>query len=383
LVYLRDKGLLYKDFYEGYYCVGCEQYKSKLDLVDGKCPDHQTEPILMREESYFFKLSEFSKELENKIKNNEVEILPLSRRNEILEFYKNGLKDVSISRKAVKWGIEIPFDKEFTLYVWIDAFLNYLTGLGWEGDLRNIPDFWPPDIQLMAKDIIRVHGTIWLGLVRALEIAFPKTLFVHGYFTVEGQKMSKSLGNVINPYDLLEIFPRDGARFLLAHSLNYGQDTDLSWQRLKDEYNDILVKNLGNLVARVLKLAESCYSGNSIFEFKAFTDEVWQNYVKNMESLKIAEAIDEVLKIVNFANKYIDQEKPWEDSCLNSNQVLSNLLIFLGYIALMLKPFIPGKSEEVFSQLGVDSQKFNFQNREEIEKVKFRPRKKEPLFSKS
>lgn len=382
LIFLKKKNLIYKDFYRGLYCLGCEQFKTETDLVDGKCPDHQKEPILMEEESYFFKLSQFSDDLARRIANNEIEILPLSRRNEVLEFYKLGLKDISISRQKVKWGIEFPFDSNFTVYVWIDAFLNYLTGLGWDGNLKDIPDFWPPSVQLMSKDIIRVHSTIWLGLIRALELDFPKRLFSHGYFTVEGQKMSKSLGNVISPYDLIASFGREGSRFLLANSMNFGQDTDLSWQRLKDEYNDILVKNLGNLISRTLKLAENCYNQSKRFEFEEFLGEVWNNYHQNMESLKIKEALNETFRVINFANRYIDQERPWEDSCLRQGEIVSNLLIFIANLGLMLKPFIPETSRKIFSQLGIDEKAFNFDNWQNLKEIKFRPRKKELLFPK-
>ena len=254
--YLKERNFVYKDFYKGYYCVGCEQFKNESDFVNGLCPDHQTKAIWMEEESYFFKLSEFHEDILKIIENSEMQILPESRRNEILDFCKNGLKDISVSRKNVKWGIPLPFDKEYTAYVWVDAFLNYLTGLGWDGNMKNIPEFWRNAIQFMGKDVFRVHATIWLGLLKSLNFEPPKKFFVHGYFTVDGQKMSKTIGNVINPLELIEKFGTDGSRFVLAHTLYYGQDTDLSWKRLEAEYNDVLVKNLGNLVSRTLKLAE-------------------------------------------------------------------------------------------------------------------------------
>ncbi len=251
---LYDKNLIYKGEYEGLYCSGCEQYKIADDLLDGKCPDHQIEPQRMKEESYFFKLSHFQKELEKRIAGDELKIEPKERKNEVLSFIKSGLTDISISRQNVSWGIPLPFDSKFTTYVWVDAFLNYLTGLGWDpvrssnGDHgasgEKIPpnplaslkrersgpflkgetwgDFWPPDIQLMSKDILRVHATIWPSLLLALQLPLPRRIFVHGFFTIEGQKMSKSLGNVIWPEQLVQKFGADGARYLLLAATPFG-----------------------------------------------------------------------------------------------------------------------------------------------------------------
>ena len=378
LRYLKERNYIYKDNYKGFYCIGCEQYKKESDLVNGLCPDHLTKPVLLDEESYFFKLTEFQEDLLKMVENNEIEILPEIRRNEILEFYKSGLKDISISRKNVKWGIPLPFDKEYTAYVWIDAFLNYLTGLGWNGDVKKVPDFWGNAIQLMGKDISRVHSTIWLALLKSLNFVPPKKFFINGFFTIDGQKMSKTIGNVINPLELIEKFGRDASRFILAHTLYYGQDTDLSWKRLEAEYNDVLVKNLGNLVSRTLKLAEgNCFAGKK-FEFNDFANEVFKNYSENLENFKFSEAIDEVLKIVNFANRYIDQEKPWADSCSEKGQIVHNLLVFIYYIAFMLNPIMPEKSREIFDQLGVKEK-----NLHKIkEKFVFKPLKKENLFNK-
>ncbi|PIN92272.1 methionine--tRNA ligase, partial [Candidatus Pacearchaeota archaeon CG10_big_fil_rev_8_21_14_0_10_35_13] len=192
---LYDKKLIYKGVYESYYCVGCEQYKTQRDLVDGKCPDHNKIPELKKEEAYMFKLSSFQKELLIKINSGEFEILPLDKRDEMISFIEEGLQDISISRRKEKvyWGVELPFDKEHTCYVWVDAFWNYITGLRTES---NVKKFWPVNVQLMAKDILRVHATIWPALLLASGMKLPEKLFVHGYFTVAGKKMSKTLGNV-------------------------------------------------------------------------------------------------------------------------------------------------------------------------------------------
>ena len=345
---LYDRKFIYKDEYEGLYCQGCEQYKTSDDLIDGKCPEHQTEPQLLKEESYFFKLSQFEKTLEEKISSGEFEILPEEKKNEVLSFLKGGLKDISISRKNVRWGISLPFDKNYTLYVWIDAFLNYLTGLGWEGKTGNAPKFFPPDVQLMSKDILRVHATIWPALLLALELPLPKKLFVHGYFTINSQKMSKSLGNVIWPEDLVEKFGTDGARYLLMSSLSYGQDGDVSWEKLKEKYNADLANNLGNLVSRVLKLNES---------IKAKTKKEKPKIGKLdglFREIKLKEILDKIWEQIAWANKHIEDKKLWGLVKINPKEgkkVLSELLSLISEIAEVISPFLPETSKKISAQL--------------------------------
>jgi methionyl-tRNA synthetase len=196
---LKDNGAIYKGEYEGLYCVGCEQFKNESDLVDGKCPDHNIVPELLKEESYMLKLTEIQPELIRKIESDEFRIAPEKYKKEILSFLKSQeLRDVSVSRKNVSWGIPLPFDESHTTYVWVDAFLNYLTGLGWDGDEKNIPEFWPVDVQLIGKDIPRVHATIWPAILMHLGMELPKVLFTHGHILSGGKKMSKTLGNAIS-----------------------------------------------------------------------------------------------------------------------------------------------------------------------------------------
>jgi methionyl-tRNA synthetase len=347
--YLYEKGFIYKGQYQGLYCQSCEQYKNPDDLINGKCPEHQVEPQLMKEESYFFKLSQFEKLLKEKIESDELEIKPIERKNEVFSFISQGLKDISISREAVSWGISLPFDKKYTLYVWIDAFLNYLTGLGWSGQAGQPPKFFSPDVQLMSKDILRVHATIWPGLLLALELPLPQKIFVHGYFTIDGQKMSKSLGNVIWPEDLVVKFGRDGARYLLMSSLSYGQDGDISWQRLAEKYNSDLANGLGNLVSRVMKLNE---------EFKINPSTRLRARIKNLEKLfneiKFKEILDEIWQEIAWANRYIEEKKLWDllkTDPEEGKKVLSELLSLISEIAQVISPFLPETSEKIFEQL--------------------------------
>lgn len=230
LQYMYNKGDIYLGKYEGLYCVGCEQYKSEKDLINNKCPDHQIKPEKVSEETYLFRMSKYQDVLLKKIETDEFKIRPISRKNEIISFYKKeGLKDISFSRKNVKWGIPLPWDKKHTAYVWADAFVNYLTALGWQGFKSEWKkNMWPPDIHLMGKDILRVHATIWPAMLLSLNVALPKLLFSHGFFLVNGQKMSKTIGNVITPDDLIEKYGVDATRYLLISATSFGHDGDIN-----------------------------------------------------------------------------------------------------------------------------------------------------------
>ncbi|PIS16571.1 MAG: methionine--tRNA ligase [Candidatus Portnoybacteria bacterium CG09_land_8_20_14_0_10_44_13] len=361
LEYLYKKDFIYKGVYKGLYCRGCEQYKTDDDLVDGKCPDHQTEPEVMEEESYFFRLSQFGGELERSISGGKLKIEPAERKNEVLSFIRNGLQDISISRKKIKWGVPLPFDKKFTTYVWVDAFLNYLTGLGWDGKISPRPPlkkggerrglkFWPPDVQLMSKDILRVHATIWPALLLALKIPLPKKLYIHGFFTINGQKMSKSLGNVIWPKQLTEKFGADGTRYLLMSSLADGHDGDISWEKLTAKYNTDLANGLGNLVSRVMNLAKGFEIAVRDGSLKIKSEKVR----KLLDEIKPKEALDEIWKEVDWANKYVEETRLWELVKTNKKQakrVLEELLAGLINIAENLKPFMPETAERVIKIL--------------------------------
>ena len=361
LDYLYKKDFIYKGVYKGLYCRGCEQYKTDDDLVDGKCPDHQTEPEVMEEESYFFRLSQFGGELERSISGGKLKIEPAERKNEVLSFIRNGLQDISISRKKIKWGVPLPFDKKFTTYVWVDAFLNYLTGLGWDGKISPRPPlkkggerrglkFWPPDVQLMSKDILRVHATIWPALFLALKIPLPKKLYIHGFFTINGQKMSKSLGNVIWPKQLTEKFGADGTRYLLMSSLADGHDGDISWEKLTAKYNTDLANELGNLVSRVMNLAKGFEIAVRDGSLKIKSEKVR----KLLDEIKPKEVLDEIWKEVDWANKYVEETRLWELVKTNKKQakrVLEELLAGLINIAENLKPFMPETAERVIKIL--------------------------------
>ena len=341
---LYDREFIYKGDYEGLYCVGCEQYKTKDDLIEGKCREHNKNPILMKEESYFLKLSNFAKILEKKISSDKIEIQPKERKNEVLSFIRRGLKDISISRKNVGWGIPLPFDKSYTTYVWVDAFLNYLTGVGWSGKTDSYPEMWPPEVQLMSKDILRVHATIWPGILLAFGFPLPKKLFVHGYFTVNNQKMGKSLGNVIWPEELIKKFGVDGSRYLLMSSLASGQDGDISWGKLAEKYNADLANGLGNLISRVVKLSSKLKIKSSKSQLKI------KNLNKLFEEIRLKEILEEIWKQVAWANKYIEEKKLWElvkTDPKEGKKVLENLISLISEVAEAISPFLPETSEKI------------------------------------
>ncbi|HDL75027.1 MAG TPA: methionine--tRNA ligase [bacterium] len=351
---LYEKGFIYKGEYEGLYCVDCEQYKSKNDLVNGKCADHQKEPELMKEESYFFKLSSFENEIKEKIESDEFEIKPEERKNEVLSFLKGGLQDISISRKNVKWGISLPFDNKFTAYVWVDAFLNYLTGIKWNGEPKKVLEFWPPSVQLMSKDILRVHATIWPAMLLALEISLPKKLFIHGYFTIDGQKMSKSLGNVIWPEDLIEKFGVDATRYLLLSACVFGKDGDISLDKLKEKYNADLAGGIGNLVSRVRAMAEKkqilSHEQISNSNLQIELDKTWKIWKDSLDEFKFNECLNSIWKLISFCDKYIEKERPWERPDKEQTIIISDLLLVINNIAQLLKPFLPETSEKILSK---------------------------------
>jgi len=358
---LYNKKLIYKGTYESHYCIGCEQYKTKNELIEGKCPLHKIEPQIIKEESYMFKLSKFQNKLSNLIKKNSYQILPEKRKNEVLSFMQEGLEDISISRlkSKVDWGIELPFDKEHTCYVWVDAFWNYITGLK---SKENQKKFWPPNTQLMANDIIRVHATIWPALLLALDYELPKTLFVHGYFTVNGQKMSKSLGNVISPEYIVQKYSVDTLRYYLMRKISFGNDGDFSEEALKDSHNNELANKLGNLVSRVSTLAEKygLEKTKPSIPIKETIKQV-QNHFNNYELHKVLESI---FAYIDKTNEYIQEKKPWEvrspqredpqqseeahsKSESNSRKVLYELVLAIKNIAVLLSPFMPETTEKI------------------------------------
>jgi methionyl-tRNA synthetase len=351
LTKLYEKGAIYKGQYEGLYCVGCEQFKMESDLIEGKCSDHNRVPERMVEESYMLKMTEHQKALIAKIESNELAIRPEKYKKEILSFLMGQtLEDISLSRKNVSWGIPLPFDPSHTTYVWVDAFLNYLTVLGWDGQ-GEAPGAWPADVQLIGKDILRVHATIWQVLLLHLGFPVTKTLFTHGHILSGGKKMSKTLGNAISINTMLETFGTDGTRYILLAGGAFGEDMDLTLERMREMYNADLANGLGNLVSRVLKLSESL---TTPYQSTEPLRGLSQRYEQAMEEYRLSEALEVIRERVRQANEEMSREEPWKLVKENSERfesVMRKLLADIAQIAFSLKPFLPETAEKIQTAL--------------------------------
>jgi len=361
---LWDRKAIYKGSYEGLYCVGCEQFKMETDLVNGKCPDHNTAPEHLKEECYLLKMAEMQGALVKKIETDEFCIAPNKYKIEILSFLKKQkLKDISISRKNVSWGIPLPFDTVHTTYVWVDAFLNYLTGIGWEGNPDKISSQWPPEVQLIGKDILRVHATIWPVILMHLGIDLPKKLFTHGHILAGGKKMSKTLGNTIAVDEMIKKFGADATRYLLMSAGTFGEDVDLTMERAAGKYEANLANGLGNLVARSLAMAEKIKTESGKWKVESGTqkskmeidiENYWKKYEEAINNYKLNEAMNEIWKFISACDEYIEENKPWKLEGNEKEEAIYNLLESLRHIAWMLRPFMPETSDKIFSQLFAD-----------------------------
>jgi len=374
---LHDNGSIYKGSYKGLYCVGCEQFKSENELVDGKCPDHGAVPEEMEEECYLMKMNKWQDTLIEKIKNDEFKIQPEKYKKEILSFLEGQkLEDVSISRKNLPWGIPLPFDAEHTTYVWIDAFLNYFTGLGWDGNIESIPAMWPADLQIIGKDILRVHATIWPAMLLNLGLELPKSIFVHGHILSAGKKMSKSLGNVVDPYDMLEKFGVDGTRYLLMSAGTFGEDVDVTMERMVEKYNSDLANGLGNLVSRVVKMSQKLEidSKELVVKIENYNKksidliEINEWYECQFDKLKPEQVLyatwlgtmgmnmekgknisEWKLEGIKQMNEYIEKTKPWKLK-ENSEQLKDSMMKLYSHLNLyadLIWPFMPETSEKI------------------------------------
>ena len=358
---LVKTGDIYKSNYEGYYCVGCEAYLTEKDLVDGKCPNHQKAPEKIKEENYFFKLSKYSEIIQKKIESDELEILPKSRKNETLNVIKSGLRDVSFSRpkKVLDWGVPVPNDEDQIMYVWCDALTNYISALGYGNDLLNMKKFWPADIHIIGKDILRFHTAIWPAMLLSIGLPLPKKIFVHGFITFNGQKISKSTGNIVDPFEVIDKYGVDALRYYLLKEIPSGGDGNFSYERFEEIYQADLANGIGNLTARIIALTkisnfQSISNQFPILNFQTTVNKIWEEYEDNLNGFRLNEALSSVWKFISVCDKYIEQNKPWELEEKEKAEIVSNLLESLRHIAWMIYPFMPETSMKIFAQLFAD-----------------------------
>ncbi len=366
---LYDQGDIYKGEYEGLYCTPCEAFFTESQLKDGKCPDCGREVKPAKEEAYFFKMSKYADRLMKHIEENPDFIQPESRKNEMINnFIKPGLQDLCVSRSTFKWGIPVPFDSKHVIYVWIDALSNYITFPGYDPDGNNgelYEKFWPADIHLIGKDILRFHTIYWPILLMALGLPLPKKVFGHPWLLVGDGKMSKSKGNVIYADDLVSYFGVDAVRYYVLHEMPFGNDGTISYELMIERINSDLANILGNLVNRTIAMTKK-YFGGIVPEpgTKEGTDaDLISLALKlpnacegKMDELKVADTIDEVFDLLRRSNKYIDETMPWalakeEKDRERLGAVLYNLLESIRFAAVLLKPFLPGTAEKIFAQL--------------------------------
>jgi len=348
------KGDVYKGNYSGFYCVGCESYKTESEMVNGECPDHKRMLERRMEESYFFRLSKYQKELLKFYRENPGFIYPAYRADEVKNRVKDGLKDLSISRENLRWGIEFPLDKSHTTYVWFDALTNYVSALGGRKSAK-FKRFWPADVHLMGKEINWFHSVIWPAMLLSVGIRPPRRVVLHGWWLVDGQKMSKTLGNVIDPLQIVSKYSVDAFRYYLVRDAAFGEDGDFSEKKFVERINGELVADLGNLVYRALTLAEK-YDGKVAGKpFEDLAPKI-KSIERNMDDLKLNQAMDEIWQIVRDTNKYISRKEPWKMQGRELGDVIYNLMERIRIIAILIRPFMPGTSMRISMQLGLKPQ---------------------------
>ena len=373
---IYDKGDIYKSTYEGLYCTPCETFWIERQLVDGKCPDCGRPVETVQEESYFFRMSKYQDRLLQFIEDNPDFIQPVSRKNEMINFIKGGLEDLCISRTTFDWGIPVPIDNKHVIYVWFDALSNYLTAAGYLSDTEKFNKFWPADIHLVGKEIVRFHTIIWPIILMALELELPKKVYGHGWLVVDGDKMSKSKGNVIDPVALIDEFGADSIRYFLLREINLGLDGNFSREALIQRINADLANDLGNLLHRTLSMVNK-FNGGLVKNTKvlegvdteliALAQNTVKQYQDSMDKMEISVAIRTVWNLISRSNKYIDLTGPWALAKDESKQerlqtVMYNLIESLRIISVLIAPFMPNTAPKIWKQLGLG----------EFSKVKFK-----------
>ena len=363
---IHDNGFIHEGKYSGLYCEGCEEFKNEKDLVDGKCPRHLTVPKHIEEKNYFFALSKFSDRLKQHILDNPDFVRPDIRRNEILNVIESGLEDISVSRSGKTWGVPLPIAPDQVVYVWFDALINYISALGYGSpDDAKFAKYWPADVHIIGKDITRFHCLIWPAMLMAAGVEVPKSIFGHGFVYNRGEKMSKTIGNIVDPIDLANFFGADALRYLLLREIAFDRDGDFTVELFVARYNAELANELGNLFSRTLAMTHKFFGGdvppwneNAARDSARLLENVVADYRRHMDGYSFDEGLAAIWRSVQNANRFIEERKPWALAKAGDTATLAAtmraLLEVLRVASVLVQPFMPGKAREMREVLALD-----------------------------